>query len=635
MSDYQPSKYQEDILDYIRNEKGNLLVNAKAGSGKTSTLIMISEILKEQNKKSLFLAFNKSIVTELENKLKGSDCLVKTLHSTGYSFIASSLYRRHSGNYELLVNENKYKSTAEDYFKLYCEQDFRIANSDLSADDYKRLFDDIIREFIQLFNFCRFYCIDCHNYLQVSYLAYENCSHFRDALRYGLQNYHKVISDLFDISIYTFQNPQINSQTQEYQYYVDYVDMIFFPVYFNMYVPFKLRDYLDYILVDEAQDLSILQQKFLKNLLNNGHTRYIFVGDEKQAIYGFAGADVNSINNIKKNFVLKELPLNICYRCPENIIRVTKDIVPEIEWNKQREDKGKVEILSNKDWYKQLKPGDMILGRLNRDLLEIFIELVLKKKISVKFKNRELVKQVIKDVNNVIDTYIRKYNKGENIENILYPKLIRSHISLKKEERSEYEQQQVDQEAKELIIENRKSRQHKVSKNSDSVDMLIRCMKDYKENGSYNYDDEEEEHTRAYYKVILSFINEFKTQCNAFKITTFVDYLEDFLSGNLTEDVPILSTIHMMKGSEADRIFIYNYPLFPYLRLAHNDSSAQQEHNLQYVAITRARQCLYLVDIEEEKEMDKETNKCSKENVIKLLETDLDVKQKEKHKKEK
>src|SRR5699024_9201295 len=104
------------------------------------------------------------------------------------------------------------------------------------------------------------------------------------------------------------------------------------------------KGYLDYVLVDESQDLSILQQYFVRQL-DTGSNRFIFVGDKYQAIYGFAGADTHSIDNIKKNFILKELPLNICYRCPENVIKLAKDIVPTIEWNKEREDEGIVKLI--------------------------------------------------------------------------------------------------------------------------------------------------------------------------------------------------------------------------------------------------------------------------------------------------
>ena len=50
-----------------------------------------------------------------------------------------------------------------------------------------------------------------------------------------------------------------------------------------------------------------------------------------------------------------------------------------------------------------------------------------------------------------------------------------------------------------------------------------------------------------------------------------------------------------MKGGEADNIFIYDYPRFPYKYNNMSEDDQQQEVNLQYVALTRAKKKLYLV----------------------------------------
>ena len=55
-----------------------------------------------------------------------------------------------------------------------------------------------------------------------------------------------------------------------------------------------------------------------------------------------------------------------------------------------------------------------------------------------------------------------------------------------------------------------------------------------------------------------------------------------------------------MKGGEGDTIYIYEYPSFPYTRSNQNDDDKQQEVNLEYVALTRAKQNLYLVFIDED-----------------------------------
>ena len=602
MLEFELSQYQKDILDFVENKQGNLLVNAKAGSGKTSTLVLISEKLLTDNKKMLFLAFNKSIVEELGRKLTNPNCQIKTIHSTGLTFIRSYLYKKHNKNYELEVTDEKTKNIVKEIFEKECLQDVRLANMELSEDDFKDLLYDLQREILMLCNFCRFYMVNYHLETGIYYVLDKCTNKLRDAKNYGITNLPSVVELIIDEIKNRFEHPTINELTNLPHYEIDYVDMIYFPLYYNMYTPFSLRDNLDYVMIDESQDLSILQQMFVKKL-NNGRTRFIFVGDEKQAIYGFAGADTQSINNIKKNFVLTELPLNICYRCPEKVIKVSKSLVPEIEWNKNREDTGKVDYVDRDKFYEMLESGDMILARKNKDLVKIYRHLVLDLKKSIKFKNRELVNQIVSQMKTVIKEYVRRYNKRENIEKRLYKQLKQVGISLNKKKRNE-EQQKFVAEAARKLLDDEAQVNKVITKQNYSVDYLRDCMLEYKTKGSYDYDNGEQ--MREYFDIINSFIDEFKKDCNAYTVKTFITYLEKFLSGRLDDDSPILSTIHMMKGSEADRIFIYDYPYFPYKMGGGKEDMEQQEANLQYVAMTRAKKELYLVDIGYEEDMDDE-----------------------------
>lgn len=61
-----PSNYQIDIFNWIENGIGNAIVNAKAGSGKTTTAI---QGITRMAGSVLMLAFNKKIVVELDSRL--------------------------------------------------------------------------------------------------------------------------------------------------------------------------------------------------------------------------------------------------------------------------------------------------------------------------------------------------------------------------------------------------------------------------------------------------------------------------------------------------------------------------------------------------------------------------------------
>ena len=82
----EPNIFQRDIYDFIRDEnRGNLIVRALAGTGKTYTGIESLNLIP-RNKKVIFLAYNRHIVTELEGK--APDWVeVRTTHATGLSTI--------------------------------------------------------------------------------------------------------------------------------------------------------------------------------------------------------------------------------------------------------------------------------------------------------------------------------------------------------------------------------------------------------------------------------------------------------------------------------------------------------------------------------------------------------------------
>ena len=72
MSEFKPSEYQKEIFDFIKHGVGNAVIDAKAGSGKTTTMVEgIKYVPKDM--KAIFVAFNKSICEELEERLIGID----------------------------------------------------------------------------------------------------------------------------------------------------------------------------------------------------------------------------------------------------------------------------------------------------------------------------------------------------------------------------------------------------------------------------------------------------------------------------------------------------------------------------------------------------------------------------------
>lgn len=595
MEKFELSQYQKDIMNYIDSTNNNLLVDAKAGSGKTSTLILVSEKLNQQNQNSIFLSFNKSIVEELQEKLP--DSIVKTIHSLGMTFIRSYLYKKHNKNYVLEVDSSgtKLRTLCKEYYDKYFKQIVTEINKDImSADDLTKLHTDLVNDFISVCNFIRLYGNDYGDVEQVRKIVRKFTNSLAEASDEYLTNYYELVIAVLDKTIELFQNPSNTNSLGQPIYVIDFVDMIYFPVYFNMSIPYSLKNSLDTVLVDETQDLSMLQQMFVSKL-NTGNNRFIFVGDKNQSIYAFNGADTHSIDRLKYNFQPKELPLSICYRCPKKIIKLAQQIVPSIEWNPNREDTGHLESITYTEMKKMLKPNDILIGRRNKDLLKIYKDFTLGDKKQIKFKNKELVNSIIKSLINCIKDYMLLYAKGQNIDKVVYEHMMefskRTHYDAKTKEYKNEMNDFIKQYAKEhSVIKTKKP----IMKANQTLDYLQKCMEEFKEYGAYEYDLECD--GRQYYDIIMEFINEYKAKHVSVLVDDFIYYLKDFLNGsNNYTDVPIISSVHSMKGGEANRVFIYDYPKFPYEFRDMSDDEKQQEYNLQYVAITRAKKELFLM----------------------------------------
>lgn len=94
---------------------------------------------------------------------------------------------------------------------------------------------------------------------------------------------------------------------------IDFDDMVYLPLVF------KLRLFpQDWVLIDEAQDTNPTRRALAARMLKPGG-RVIAVGDPRQAIYGFTGADNDALEQIAAQFSCKRMPLTVSYRCPQAV----------------------------------------------------------------------------------------------------------------------------------------------------------------------------------------------------------------------------------------------------------------------------------------------------------------------------
>lgn len=291
-----PSPFQQAIFDWIKTGTGDAVVEAVAGSGKTTTAVASMNLIPE-SESVLFLAFNKSIAEELaERAPKHAD--VRTLNSLGLR-----TWMKFAGSVQ--VNGNKTRD---------------IMDANISPFELRK-YGQAVRRLVGV--------------AKSQGLVPSTVRRARGLIPDTVENWEGLI-DHFDIDLGE------NSTSEDEQHAielarqvltiscgqihgVDFDDQLYMPVIFGV-APNKYQ----WVFVDEAQDLSPIQHRLVEMARKTGG-RIVAIGDSRQAIYGFRGADSNSMKNFQKRLNATTLPLSICYRCPQSHIKLAKTLVPQIE----------------------------------------------------------------------------------------------------------------------------------------------------------------------------------------------------------------------------------------------------------------------------------------------------------------
>lgn len=376
---FTPSKYQSAIYDFVEHGVGNLVVEAAAGAGKTTTLLEILKLLPS-DKKVLFCAFNKDIVKEIQKKVSKelTNVDIRTVHSLGFLMI-----QRNFRDKEIIPNEDKYKQ----FIINNLNEISRIDVNELKYRDKQKYIDNLCK----LSDFARYNLCQSHKDIE------------KIVERYNIE----VIADeiIATLDIMEWGKSFIDE--------IDYTDMIWLP---NILYLKPLGLQYDYILGDEVQDFSICQRELLLKC-RKINTRMFMLGDKNQCLYSFASADPESFDVLKSLPNTISLPLSISYRCPKNIVRFANNLVSTIEHNENNPNEG--EIKYNVD-LSEVEDGDMVLCRNNAPLMKIYNDFIrMGKKCQIKGKDiglnlKRIVKSTHKDELNVNlekdGLFVRLYN---------------------------------------------------------------------------------------------------------------------------------------------------------------------------------------------------------------------------------
>ena len=156
------------------------------------------------------------------------------------------------------------------------------------------------------------------------------------------------------------------------------------------------------IFIDEAQDLSLIQWKMIQALQQYSQDTYI-AGDDDQAIFGWAGADVNSF--IKFDAI--EIPLKQSKRVPKIIHARALQRLDNIKlgrlakpWNTPTSAEGSIKIFFSIDPINMQKGDWYILARTN-DLLKPIIRILRKRGLYFETKQgRSISESLYRDILN-------------------------------------------------------------------------------------------------------------------------------------------------------------------------------------------------------------------------------------------
>lgn len=496
---FVPSKYQKAVYTYITKGRGNAVVDAVAGSGKSTTIVNALRIIPS-NKSILFLAFNKSIVEELKKKIGDlPNVEISTLHSLGARAIMKmSSCKINGGKYRQYINQ-------------------RIEDGTLQSEIYEK-----------------FSAMDKMNWR-------NNICDLLDLARVNLVEDKKSIEELafkHDIDVLDNEVERVieliawgRNNVKE----IDFTDMIYFPNVMNV----KLQKY-DWVFIDECQDLNAAQRElFLKCVKPTG--RWIAVGDERQAIYGFSGADADSFQKLRHLPHTIKLPLSICYRCDKDILILAQTIVPQIQW-RDNADNG---IINRDAKIEDVKDGDMILCRITAPLVSLCMKYVSKG----------------------IKAYVKGRDIGANLCRLI-----------------------------------EKTNEDSIGAALDKIRReLGRIIGKLIAQGIVKDETEAKEHPRFVYlndKIeSIESISEGLT-----KSSEVISKIKSIFSDNNGSGICLL-TIHKSKGLENDRVFIICEDKMPLKCCMNIPWMATQEYNLIYVAYTRAKHYLgFIADLNEREE---------------------------------
>lgn len=595
-------------LDYLNDRQkeavlygdGPLLILAGAGSGKTSVLTKrVAYLIKERNvspSNIVAITFTNKAAKEMKERIikevgkEGYDIQISTFHSFGLRIIK------------------------ENYEKLGYEKNFTIIDSDDSLTVVKKILKDMGIDYAR-FNpkFIKNQISSCKNEM-VTPEKYKNL----------------VNDELSDITYKVYKRYQ---DTLLRNNSLDFDDLLIKPIeLFNKYkeVLENYQELFKYVFIDEYQDTNEAQY-ILSKMISAKYKNICVVGDDAQSIYSWRGANFKNILNFEKDYKnAKVILLEQNYRSTKTILNAANSVIKN---NINKKDKNLWTDNGTGEKIKYVRTNDekdeasyvtreirnlvnngvslddiAVLYRTNaqsRTIEEGFLNSNIPYRIvgAFAFYSRKEIKDLLAYLKLIYNTkddvslmriinYPKRKIGAKTIENLSMDAVLNGTsmfdvISSGKE-----------LEFKKLILEMKEKSE--VLSLTETIDMVLDL--------SGIKSELESEHTLEA-DIRLENLNEFKSITKTFEEESGIASLEDFLNevslvsdvnDQKNDDLPkvTLMTIHAVKGLEYKYVFVIGMEenIFPHVNSCEEDGGIEEERRLCYVAITRAKEKLYLVN---------------------------------------
>ena len=579
---------------------GPLLILAGAGSGKTSVLTKrVAYLIKERNvspKNIVAITFTNKAAKEMKERIikevgkEGYDIQISTFHSFGLRIIK------------------------ENFEKLGYEKNFTIIDSDDSLTVVKKILKEMGIDSTR-FNpkFIKNQISSCKNEMVTP------------------EKYKNLVNDELSDITYKVYKKYIDTLLRNNS--LDFDDLLIKPIeLFNKYkeVLENYQELFKYVFIDEYQDTNEAQY-ILSKMISAKYKNICVVGDDAQSIYSWRGANFKNILNFEKDYKnAKVILLEQNYRSTKTILNAANSVIKN---NINKKDKNLWTDNSLGEKIKYVRTNDekdeasyvtreirnlvnngvslddiAVLYRTNaqsRTIEEGFLNSNIPYRIvgAFAFYSRKEIKDLLAYLKLIYNTkddvslmriinYPKRKIGAKTIENLSMDAVLNGTsmfdvISSGKE-----------LEFKKLILEMKEKSE--VLSLTETIDMVL--------DKSGIKSELESEHTLEA-DIRLENLNEFKSITKTFEEESGIASLEDFLNEvSLVSDVNdqkndnspkvTLMTIHAVKGLEYKYVFVIGMEenIFPHVNSCEEDGGIEEERRLCYVAITRAKEKLYLVN---------------------------------------